>query len=166
MRYVLPLLLLMFPAMNASAQMLRVERIDIVEYGIYTADVESAVAAPGTPAGARNVVSDVKHAATTRTIPAQLGVRFGFRFIAVGTPSGATLPLRMVTIFPKPGLIAHAGARPIARSEYDRPVAVGATSYRDYSFDEAWELAPGVWTFQIWYRGRKLAEQKFTVVKS
>jgi hypothetical protein len=164
-RTVLALLLLTFPAMNASAQMLRVDRIKVAEYGIYTADVDSAVLAPGTPAGARTEVSDVKHAATTRSIPAQTGVRFGFRYILVGSPSGVTLPLHMVTIFPKPGLRAHPGARPQARSEFDKPVTIGTTSYRDYSFEQDWEIVPGVWTFQIWYQGRMLAEQKFTVVK-
>jgi hypothetical protein len=164
-RYVLALLLLTFPVMNASAQMLRVDRINVVEYGIYTADVDSAVLAPGTPVGARTEVTDVKHAATTRTIPAQLGVRFGFRFILVGTPSGVAVPLRMVTIFPRPGLSARTGARPQSRSEYDKPITIGATSYRDYGFDQHWEIVPGVWTFQIWHQGRMLAEEKFTVAK-
>jgi hypothetical protein len=162
---VLALLLLAFPVLNASAQMLHVDRVDVVEYGIYTADVDNAVLAPGTPVGATTEMSDVKHAATTRTIPAQLGVHFGFRYIVVGSPSGVTLPFHMVTIFPKPGLRAHPGARPQSRSEYDKPVTIGTRTYRDYSFDQAWEIVPGVWTFQIWYQGRMLAEQKFTVAK-
>lgn len=165
MRYALALLLLAFPVTHASAQMLHVDRVEVVEYGLYTADVDSAVLAPGTPAGARTEVSDVKHAATTRTVPAQLGVRFGFRFILVGSPSGVTVPLHMVTIFPKPGLSAHRGVRPQSRSEYDKPITIGARSYRDYGFDQRWEIVPGVWTFQIWYQGRRLAEQKFTVAK-
>jgi hypothetical protein len=159
------LLLLALPASGAHAQMLHIDAVKVVEYGLYTADVDSAVAAPGTPMGSSTVLTDVKHAATTRTIPAQLGVRFGFRFTVLGAPTGVTLPFRMVTIFPYPGLVAHPGARPQARSEYDKPVTIGATSYRDYSFDQPWELVPGVWTFQIWHQGHKLAEQKFTVAK-
>jgi hypothetical protein len=43
--------------------------------------------------------------------------------------------------------------------------AIGAQLHRDYTFEHDWELLPGVWTFQIWYQGRLLAEEKFTVVK-
>ena len=45
--------------------------------------------------------------------------------------------------------------------QYFRPLVL----YRDYTFAHDWELLPGVWTFQIWYQGRMLAEEKFTVVK-
>ena len=34
-----------------------------------------------------------------------------------------------------------------------------------YGFDNAWEIVPGVWTEQIWYQDRMLAERTFTVSK-
>jgi Domain of unknown function (DUF3859) len=40
---------------------------------------------------------------------------------------------------------------------------IGALCLLGYGFDNAWEIVPGVWTEQIWYQDRKLAEQTFTV---
>jgi len=34
--------------------------------------------------------------------------------------------------------------------------------YTGYGFDEDYELVEGDWTFQIWYKDKKLIEQKFT----
>jgi hypothetical protein len=42
---------------------------------------------------------------------------------------------------------------------------IGTTQFRSYVLDNDWEVVPGVWIFQVWYQGRKLAEQKFTLVK-
>jgi hypothetical protein len=41
--------------------------------------------------------------------------------------------------------------------------AVGKKVGYTYSFDEPWEAVPGNWSFQLWYREKKLAEQKFVV---
>src|SRR5271165_442340 len=79
MKLVLSLLLFAFSGGTAYAQTPHVDRIDVPEYGIYTANMDSKVPAPGTATGTRNVVGNVQHEATTRTVPAQLGVHFGFR---------------------------------------------------------------------------------------
>ena len=165
MRIALPLLLLLLAATGAYAQTPRVDRIDVVEYGIYTATTTGHEAAPGTAVGAVNTISDLQHAATARTVPAQQGIRFGFRYTVVGAPAGADVPLHMVTIFPPPGLTNPATQQLKAQSEYDSSATIGTASYKGYQLTAPWEVVPGVWTLQIWYQGRKLAEQSFTVVK-
>jgi Domain of unknown function (DUF3859) len=42
---------------------------------------------------------------------------------------------------------------------------IGAICLLGYGFDNAWEIVPGVWTEQIWYQDRMLAERTFTVSK-
>jgi hypothetical protein len=165
MRIVLPLLLLLLVSTGAYAQTPQVDRVDVVEYGIYTANTQSTQLAPGTAAGTVSTINDIQHAATTRTIPAQQGVRFGFRFVVVGAPAGTVVPLHMVTIFPPPGLTNPATQQLKAQSEYDTNAPIGATWYKGYSFTNDWEVLPGNWTMQVWYQGRKLAEQTFTVVR-
>jgi hypothetical protein len=165
MRIVLTLLLLLFAATGAYAQTARVDRIDVVEYGIFTANTQSMQSAPGTASGTVSTVADIRHAATTRTIPAQQGIRFGFRYTVIGAPAGADVPLHMVTIFPPPGLTNPATQQRKAQSEYDSSATIGTASYKGYQLTDPWEVVPGVWTLQIWYQGRKLAEQKFTIVK-
>jgi hypothetical protein len=165
-RLVLPIVLLLLSPMGAHAQTLRVDRVDIVEYGIYTASAQGRpVAAPGTATGAVTPLSNMQHTVTTRTVPAQLGVRFGFGYIVVGAPLGAQVSIHSVTIFPSPGLHDPASSQPKTRSEYDWTTTIGEQSFRIYTFDSDWEIVPGVWTQQLWYQGRMLAEQKFTIVK-
>jgi hypothetical protein len=165
MRIALLFLLLLLAVPGAYAQAPQIDRIDVVEYGIYTGNTQAMQSAPGTATGTVSTISDIQHAATTRTIPAQQGVRFGFRFVVAGAPAGAIVPLHMVTIFPPPGLTNPATQQLKAQSEYDTTAAIGTTSYKGYNFTNDWEVAPGVWTMQIWYQGRKLAEQSFTVVR-
>ena len=40
---------------------------------------------------------------------------------------------------------------------------IGETAYLGYGIENDWEIVPGTWTFEIWYSGRKLAEQSFTL---
>ena len=165
MKLVLWLLVLMLSSVGAYAQPPHVDRIDVAEYGLYTAQVSSEVMAPGTSTGTTKLLTDIQHTVTTRTVPARIGVHFGFRYTVIGAPAGETVRLHMVTILPSPGLTDPANPQPKLRSEYDMARTIGERLYRDYSFEHDWELVPGVWTFQIWLQGRMLAEQQFTVVK-
>jgi uncharacterized protein DUF3859 len=161
----LSLLLVTFLSVNAYAQGPQVERIDVVEYGIYAANKRSVVSAPNTATGSRHLLNGIRHVESTRTVPARLGVRFGFRYTVVGAPAGTPVALHIVTIFPPPGLQNPATRQIKAQSEYDIQTTIGNSPYKDYGFDHDWELVPGIWTMQVWYQGRKLVEQEFTVAK-
>ncbi len=157
-------LALLLASSAAYAQAPQVIGADVTEFGIYTAELERAEPAPGTVAGTEKIVTHMRLAAQTRTIPAAKGVSFGCRFTLVGTPIGAIAPLHMVTIFPSP-MTNPATRQSATRSESDIGLSIGAVGYTGYSMDNDWEILPGVWTFQIWSQGRKLAEQSFTVQK-
>ena len=164
MKFVMLLSLLLLASTGSHAQTLQIERIDVVEYGLYTATTTSQEAAD-TATGTASALTEIRHAATTRTVPAQQGVRFGFRFTVVGAPVGANVQLHFVTVYPIPGLRNPATQELKALGEYDHSVTIGESSYRGYSLDYDWEVVPGIWTLQIWYQDRKLAEQQFTVVR-
>lgn len=164
MKSMLWLLLLTASPISGYAEALHVDRIDIVDYGTYTARPKNFITAPDTAAGRWKKLGNIQHSATTQTIPAQVGAQFGFSYIVAGEPQGTDVPLHIVIIFPSPGLHNPTQPGPKARDEYDRIVQVGDEQYTGYSFDHNWELVPGVWTFQLWYDGHMEAEQKFTVV--
>jgi len=42
---------------------------------------------------------------------------------------------------------------------------IGKLTLTGYWFDETWETVPGKWKFELWYKGRKLAEKTFTIYK-
>jgi hypothetical protein len=59
---------------------------------------------------------------------------------------------------------ASKGSQTMSVSEYDWPVVARDDVYFGYTFDHGWEIAEGVWTKQILYNGRVIAEQKFKIV--
>lgn len=161
MRIALTFIFLLLPVVS-YAQAPQATRIDVTEFGIYTADLVKAEKAPGTVTGTTNIVTHMRLAAQTRIIPAQKGVAFGFRFNLVGAPAGAIAPLHAVTIFPS-AMTDPATHMSKTQIESDFGLSIGAVGYHGYEMDSDWEVLPGVWTFQIWSQGRKLAEQSFTV---
>lgn len=165
MKIILSLLLSAFLCVDALAQTPQVDRADITDYGIYTARLHSTAPSPGEPTGVHSQASNIRHVETTQSIPARMGVRFGFRYRLVGTPKGVNVPLRTVVVFPPPGLRKNPSEPYSAQSEYVTTRPIGKVSYADYGFEHDWEVVPGPWTMQIWYEGRKLAERQFTVAK-
>ena len=132
-----------------EAQTARLDRVEIVEAGTYKLAANGSVAVAG----------------LSTTVAANLGVQFGFRYIPVGEPRGGAVALRLVTRLPGQGARNPANGQIVARTEEAVSAVMGAPLVSGYKFDAAWEMVPGVWTFEIWDRERKMAEQRFTVVK-
>jgi hypothetical protein len=145
------------------AQSPQIERIDIFDVGIYCAETIDKIPEPNAPTGFRNVVSTYKFLKGTTKIPVQLGTRFGMRYTIVGNPSGATVPIRMVTRMPPPGVRDPKSGKTMQVSDYTLAGSLGANGYRDYQIEYDWEGVPGVWTFEFWDRDRKLVSQNFTL---
>ncbi len=147
-----------------SAQAQTVQRIEIVESGIFTAHQDRKVEAPGTAVCTTNIVSDVQLVQETATIPARIGVRFGFRYRVVGKGRG-TVTLTKVNRLPAPGLRNPDTGNVTITERTTIEAAIGETRYTGYSFDHDWEFVPGTWTFELWQGDRKLTSRSFDVVK-
>jgi hypothetical protein len=145
--------------MAAPAQ---ASQIEIKDYGFYDLSVDGSVPAPEDISGERNIVSNIRLNRQTDEIDAQLGRSFGFRFrIADPKLVGQTLTLR--TIFP-PLTNPKTGK---TMTTQDRSFVVSSTGellYDGYRFDYDWEMAEGIWTYQILNNGRVIAEKKFKVI--
>jgi hypothetical protein len=149
----------------ASARAQEVERIEIVEWGLYRHDITGVIPAPDSPLGTRNVVDNVRLDQATTTVPALVGMKFGYRFTVVGRNPGASVRLKYVARFPERGLRNPVSGRTYASSEFYSDVTVGEITYRGYSFDFDWEVETGPWTLEVWHDGRKLAEKTFMVTR-
>jgi hypothetical protein len=158
------LLLLVLPAApDARAQ--QVDRVEIVEWGIFQHEQMGVTPAPLAATGKTNLVTNVRIQQVTTTIPALVGMKFGFRFTVVGSPAGALVNLKCITRFPSQGIAnPHTGKR-FSTSEFHSTAITGVTTYRGYGFDYDWEVEPGPWTLEIWHEGRKLAEKTFMVTR-
>lgn len=118
---------LLLSSSAAYAQTPQVERILFTEYGIYTVDRD--VQGRDVLGINRAAASNVRHAATLRTIPAQIGTTFGFRYKVIGRPHAAWVELRQVVIFPSPGIIPSSSSKPITQDEFVLQTRIGETSY-------------------------------------
>jgi hypothetical protein len=166
MRGPLALLLLTAVVGGALAQGgSKVDRIEIVETGIYRAETATIEAAPGTATRQRNLLTDTRLIAPTTRIEAKIGVHFGMRYRVVGRPGGASIKLVSVTQYPTPGLKNPKGGGIQTRGEHPLFATISQINYRGYVFEHDWELIAGTWTFELWDGQRKLASQAFEVVK-
>jgi hypothetical protein len=152
-------------ASGACAETAKVDRIDIVEKGIFVIETGKETPDATTPTGKITAVTTARNIESTTTIPARLGLEFGFRYIVVGEPAGTEVTLDIVTVYPAQGLRDPNSRKSVHESRYQRTKKIGDTVYLGYGLENPWEIEPGIWTFQIWYDNRKLADQSFTVVK-
>ncbi len=158
-------LLLLFGSSSLGAQEPRIDRINIVAKGVYQAEVAKRIEDPSQATGQRQILGNIKLVDNTTSIPAKNPIQFGFQYVIVGAPNDAQISVKMVTLYPKHGLKNPKTHETTYRDEYAIERTVGATHFKGYKIDADWEAVPGVWTFQIWYQNRKLAEQSFTLVK-
>jgi Domain of unknown function (DUF3859) len=163
MRTVLACCLLAMTAASAYAQTAKLARIEVLSYGIYTGDESKCQRdAQGIK---RCVRSNIRLAATTTTVPAQVGVQFGIAFRALGTPNGGTVNVKRIWKFPPAGLKSPASKAIIHRLDRDDRVTIGKVDLNTYIFDDPWELVPGTWTMEYWIGGRKILSRSFEVAK-
>ena len=159
----LSLAALSLAVLASGAQAAEVERIDVVDKGIYEIVTGEATADPNAPTDVITAVDSEKLVEATDKIAARLGLEFGFRYVLIGAPAGEAVSLDMVYTYPAPGMKDPAEAEPFLETRYARDKIIGDTIYVGYGFEADWEIVPGVWTFGIWHDGTKLAEESFTV---
>lgn len=140
-----------------------VQRIEIVEHGVYTVDKFNCQR--DSQGIERCDRGNIRHAITTWTIPAQLGIEFGLRYRVVGTPPGAPVAIDRVWLLPGSGFHPPGANQPIMRLVRVDRVVIGGTTLVSYGFDDPWELVPGTWVLRFSYRGRVLSEQRFNIVR-
>ena len=158
------LLIVLLPS-RAAAQPLAIDGIEIVEFGLYATRVEQKVSDADAPVGHLNMVSGHRLLETGDEFCAKLNLEFGVKYRVLGKAVGKPATLDMVTVFPPSGMTNAAGKR-FAKSGFKQAVIIGDTSARTYSFEEPWEMVPGVWTFEFHYLGRKLGEKQFKILPS
>jgi len=142
-----------------------VDRIDIVTRGIYAIAIKETVAAPGTAAGANHRLEKPTLTESTQTIPARVGLWFGFEFRIVGLPADGSAILKRTTIYPDGGVRNPATGKAVTRDEVTDTYKADGVPFVGFRFDHDWEMVPGIWTIEVSQDGKTLASQSFTVTK-
>nr|TFG55368.1 MAG: DUF3859 domain-containing protein [Hyphomicrobiales bacterium] len=155
-------LLALFGASAAAAQ--DATRVEVYEYGLYALGPSHGEYAPANMGYRHETVSEIKHLETTRIVPGRIGVSFGVRYRIQGNGFGFPVPLRVVLKFPPQGLYSHEFRDTLYVDETETVEMLGSDSYSGITFDEQWEIEPGIWTFEFWSGDRKLGEEQFEVI--
>jgi len=140
-----------------------VRNIEIYEYGIY--DSPEGIDVGLSRQGVVNTELDhIELLQSTRTVVAQIGVQFGFRFRITGSPDGAPVPITIVMKFPEPGIAALNSTRRFVDDDFSYVQAMNSEDFYTFTFDRAEEMVPGLWTFEVWVGDRKFGEETFNVI--
>ena len=138
------------------------QRIAILDYGIYEHRVDRFEPEPKHISRERVIVSGVTLLRQTAEVDAQPGRMFGFQF-RVTDPAlvGRTLTLRRIVpplTNPATGETATTIERDVVIT-HDNQLVLNA-----YRFDYGWEMAEGLWRFQVVLDGQVIAEKAIKVV--
>src|ERR1700676_750153 len=109
------LVAMLFLAAGTPAWAQKIDRIEIVEYGIYTAD---KLKSQHDPSGQlHTTLGNVRRIETTTTIPAELGVEFGIKYRVIGEPAGQKIAIRRVVVYPPSGMKPPNAPQPLPSGE-------------------------------------------------
>ena len=147
---------------SVGAQTVQIDRIEILNFGIYLGQITKHEEQPGTPAGI-NTVENRKLVKQTETIPGRIGTRFGIEYVVRGRPQNKVVTITCITRFPSQGLVNDKGQK-FTKSEFIQQDIIGENSVRTYTFDNSWEVVPGIWSLEFYYEGRKVGEKLFNIV--
>jgi hypothetical protein len=141
---------------------LAVRAAEIVGFGIFDASTSVSRHGPTPSTMAKDDVRGIRFMEYTTDIPAELGVNFGFQYIINSSPRGRPIRVTTVIKFPEGGL-QRPGARLYTESRDIHDVIIGNKSLHGYGFDEEWEMVPGIWVFELWYKNARLIKKTFTI---
>ena len=142
--------------------------VTVTNAGTYKAQSVSAPSGAGqlSPTGTIGTATNWHFVSKTSEVAGEVGTQFGIEFRLEGNPVGDTVTLHMVLKFPPQGIRNPNTGATMHTADVTFPdLKIGALCLLGYGFDNAWEIVPGVWTEQIWYQNRMLAERTFTVSK-
>ena len=136
---------------------------EIVEFGETTSEPESS--SPPSPPDTETIspvihVKNLRFVSHADRLVAERCLGFGVR-LRLTSDSGEKLPQRIIVLVHHPRITRpdHASA---TDESYSTRVDVDLV-YNGFSFDEAWEMQPGDWTFRFTYDGELLASKTFSI---
>lgn len=148
----------------------RVAVIDIVAFGELRYGRSTSSTDPTSPIGAQLAVSEGMHVSRqTDRIPLRLGASYGLAFIVRGSPPDAVVDIKVV-LRSSAGCALKATGKVVYENESTLPVRIGQLRHIGGRIVAPQEdhcvgpPAPGTDTFELWYRGKKLAEKRFDLV--
>jgi Domain of unknown function (DUF3859) len=166
MRVLLALLLATVGWSAAQAQSGRIDRIDALKPGIFVfGDTPKSIQDRSISTGQRTEAKEIRNVEVTTLIPARKDTVFGVEGMVVGSPNGASVPVRVVWRYPEPGLTNPDTGITKYLDDYTERRTIGQSVTYYWNLGSEWTLVPGVWTLELYQGERLLLTQRFTLVR-
>jgi hypothetical protein len=129
-----------------------IEGAEVIRSGIYKIEFTK-----------EGVVRNMELVERTTQIPAHMGTAFGFEYVIKGFPEDANIEVTHKFLHPQM-------TNPQTKQSFTSQVTIttekiGEITFIGYIFLYEWEAVPGEWTLQVFYQGKKLAEQSFLIIR-
>lgn len=163
---ILLLVVLLLPGtfVQGDEEELHISVAKITGYGVFEASSSRRHSGYSERTLAVDTVSGIRFVQQTTDIPGKVGTNFGFQYSLNSTPKGQKVAIRSIIRFPEPGLVHPSTERVYRESVESKYIRIGEPSLHGYGFDEAWEIVPGDWSFEIWHGDARLIRKTFRVV--
>ncbi len=158
---ILSLFALCCPALPAAADEIKVDGIEVVAYGEFKAASVTTKDAENTSLGKMTVLEDIELVKQSDVINAATGTQFGVKYLVKGSPKGTNVALSVRLLHPP--TINPDAKKPSTSETWVANAKVGSANYSGWIFEYAWEMVPGDWILQLFYKDSKLLEKKFIV---
>jgi hypothetical protein len=166
MRVLIALLLVTVGWSVAHAQSGRIDRIEGLKPGILAfGDPPKSIQDKSISTGQRTEAKEIRNVEITTVIPARLNTVFGIECKVIGSPNGASVPVRTVWRYPQPGLTNPDTGITKYTDDYTTPRTIGETTTYYWNLASEWTLVPGDWVLELYQGERLLLRQKFTLVQ-
>ena len=159
MRYIFLLTLFVFSMPSYSEIKLEIEN-----YGIFGAEVTGELDISVLPNGKLNMLENIHLLEETRNIPMKKGVQFGIRFI-VTEGCDQNKDLIKVVVFPGEGIVNPKNGKRSKIAYLPATAECGRVNSLLFTFEEKWEMIPGLWSFSVRDQQEKLIEMNLLVVE-
>ena len=143
---------------------------NVFQFGVYKA-VRKGMVKDSAQTNTGKVIRKPKleHVSMTDRVPLKKETYFGYQYRLFNLPAevliSPVMKLRKVLIHPEMTLPDGTRTTGWDRTFKGRVEADQVMGFDGYAFNEDYELVEGEWTFQLWYKDKKLIERKFTSVR-
>jgi hypothetical protein len=168
MRVFLSILFLVCSLTAGYSKSPRADRIADVKAGLMSLGNDKTIKDETISTGTRIIAAaTITKAGKNIEIPDKSEFAIGVDFLLVGTPKGASVPLKIIWRYPEPGLKSPDTGTTKLTDEYTDPNhTLGKRDALFWKFTEAeWIRVPGIWTLEVWQDDRKLLVQEFNLKK-
>lgn len=154
MRRTVAMLVVLVTCGSSQAADPKVDRVEIVQHGIYELQFDRHLSSHEGRAFDRVRAKALMQ--ITDVVPGWPCISYGVEYRIIGEPAGAAVEIEMVTRIP-------GSSRQRTRTTINR--TVGGIHFRSFTFDRRDELLPGTWTFEFKAGGQVIGEHRFHVLE-